>query len=465
MGMDVPAPILSQYDWCGGTPFEVQKKTAAMCTTNRRGYVLNSMGTGKTRAALWAWDFLNKQGLAGKLLIVAPLSTLEFVWAREVFSTLPGRVCAVLHGTKEKRLKLLADDKTDVFVINHDGVNTIHEQLKKREGLNCLVIDELATYRNGGATRTKKMRVFVEKFDWVWGMTGSPIPNEPTDVWAQASIVSPVTVPKYFKRFQEDLMVRVNMFKWRPKSDAVDKAYNALQPAVRFTLDDIMELPELVERQVDVAMGPEQQRVYTHMKNAAFAQIAQNKITAMNEGAVLNKLLQISCGWVYTRDGEVVPLDNDNRVTRLVEDVSACANKVIVFAPFVHALAGIEKALVGADIGEVAVISGATPSGQRNNIFNLFQNTERVKILVAHPQCMAHGVTLTAADTIIWYGPTLGLEIFEQANARIRRVGQKHKQLVLMYQGTDVERKTYARLRAKQKTQNTLLDMFAESSR
>jgi SNF2 family DNA or RNA helicase len=136
---------------------------------------------------------------------------------------------------------------------------------------------------------------------------------------------------------------------------------------------------------------------------------------------------------------------------------------VLVFVPFKHALSGIVNRVTQEGI-ECAGISGDTPQKERDRVFHLFQNTEKFRVIAAHPECMAHGVTLTAADTIVWFAPTTSLEIFEQANARIRRVGQKHKQQVLMFQSTQVEKKVYARLRTKQKVQNTLLDLFANNS-
>jgi SNF2 family DNA or RNA helicase len=462
LGLDVPAPVLSHYDWCGGTPFDVQKKTCAMLTTNPRAYVLNGMGTGKTKSALWAFDYLRSNGMANRMLVVAPLSTLNFTWAKEIFGTTPHLTSAILHGSKAKRLAML-EEKHDIYIINHDGLKVIADELKKRADINVMCLDELAVYRSGSSIRTKIVREIAKKFVWVWGMTGSPTPNEPTDAWAQCTIVTPNTVPKYFSRFREDLMQRVTQFKWSPKPDAVNKAFAAMQPSVRYTLDDIMELPELVERTAEIEMGTKQAHIYKEMKANAYAAIASNEITAMNAGAVLNKLLQISAGWVYTRDKDVIALDNENRLSALVDTINATERKVIVFVPFVHALNGIVERLTSEGI-DCRAVSGATPKSERDTLFNLFQNSSAIRVIVAHPQCMAHGVTLTSADTIIWFAPTTSLEIFEQANARIRRVGQKHKQLVLMFQSTDVERRMYSRLRSKQKVQNTLLEMFEENS-
>ena len=463
MGLEVPAPILSQYDWEGGTPFDIQKKTAAMLTMNTRAYVLNGMGTGKTKAALWSWRYLNKMGLAGKLLVVAPLSTLNFTWAKEIFQTIPGCSVQVLHGTKARRLDRLADPNANVFIINHDGLAVIADELAKRPDIDTFIIDELAVYRNGTATRTKVTRKVVQKMRWAWGMTGSPAPNAPTDAWAQCTLLTPHTVPKYFNRFREEVMYRLTQFKWAPKQDALDKVFDAMQPSVRFTLDDVVELPELVERTIDIDLGPKQERVYKQMEEHAFTAIANHEITAMNAGAVLSKLLQISCGYIYTREGDIVPLDNEERLQALVDIVLSTNEKVIVFAPFKHALAGIAKRLTSESI-EVAVISGDTPKGDRDDIFAAFQSTSKYKCIVAHPQTMAHGLTLTAASTIVWFAPITSLETFEQANARVRRIGQKHRQQILMFQATKAEKQMYARLRAKQKVQNLLLDMFSEAT-
>ncbi len=462
LGFDCPAPILVHYDWAGGTPYEVQKKTCAMLTTYDRGYNLNGMGTGKTKCQLWAFDYLQKNKLANKMLVVAPVSTLNFTWARECLNTVPHLKVSVLYGTREKRLKRLSED-ADIYIINHDGIATMLDALKARTDIDVLCLDEMAVYRNGQSARTKTIRKFAQSMKWVWGMTGSPAPQGPTDVWAQATVITPHTVNKSFTRFREELMLKVSTFKWAPKANAIEKAFEALQPSVRFQLDDILELPELVERTVDIDLGPDQKRVYTAMEQHAQAAVANHTIDAMNAGAVLNKLLQISTGWVYGRDGSVAPLDNKLRLDALVDAINGTDRKVIVFVPFKHALAGIGERLTDEGIDH-ALISGDTPQGQRSSTFTLFQNTGRIRVLVAHPQCMAHGVTLTAADTIIWFAPITSLEIFEQANARIRRVGQKHKQQVLMFQSTRVEKKLYAGLRSKQKVQNMLLDLFAEAS-
>jgi SNF2 family DNA or RNA helicase len=462
-GLDVPAPILEHYDWRNGKPFDVQKKTAAMLTTNPRAYVLNGMGTGKTKAALWAWDYLRSTGEANKLLVTAPLSTLNFVWAREVFSTMADRKVQVLYGTKKRRLERLADMDADIYVINHDGIGVIMDELMARTDIDSLVIDELATFRNPTAERTKLMRRLAGRMAWAWGMTGSPIPNEPTDAWAQCSILTPGSIPKRYTHFRDAVMTKVSNFKWVPKRDAIDEVYRVMQPAVRYSLDDVVELPDLIERTVDVEMGDKQAKVYKAMQDHAYAAIAAKEITAMNAGAAMNKLVQIACGWVYTREHDIVPLDNDARLTALSDVVASAERKIIVFVPFKHALAGISERLTKDGVDH-AVVSGDVSKAQRDVIFSRFQNTTGCRVLAAHPACMSHGLTLTAADTIVWFAPIADLEIFSQANARIRRIGQKHKQQILMFQGTKVEQILYRKLVAKQKVQNALLQLYEQDN-
>jgi len=129
----------------------------------------------------------------------------------------------------------------------------------------------------------------------------------------------------------------------------------------------------------------------------------------------------------------------------------------------VHALNGI-KARLDKEGYDCRAVSGATPRKEREDTFNLFQNTGAVRIIVAHPHCMSHGLTLTAADTIIWFSPLADLEIFEQANARITRIGQKHKQQIIMLQATAAERNVYTKLWGKQKIQDTILDLFSHAT-
>jgi helicase-like protein/SNF2 domain-containing protein len=464
LGYKVPAAVTQpgNYNWPGDPPFDIQKHTVAHLTENPHAYVLSSMGTGKTKCVLWAYDYLRQTRAVRKMLVVAPLSTLNFTWGREIFQTVPHLRYAVLwHASAEKRRERLALD-VDIYVINHDGLKLLWKDIAARKDIDVVCFDELAVYRN----KTDRTRIAVELARLkpiVWGMTGAPTPNLPTDVFWQSKVVTPNTTPKWYGRFREDLMLRVSQFKWVPKRDAHEKAISALRPNVRFNLEDVVELPEFVSQRIDVPMGARQAAIYTVMTNACQAMVQDRLITAANAAGIMSKLQQISLGWVYDQKKEVVHLDNEARLRAMLDVVDGAANKVLVLVPFKHALAGISEALARAGFANTP-LSGDTNPNERDRIFNQFQNGRDMKVLPAHPQCIAHGVTLTAADTVLWFAPTLSAEIYDQANMRIRRIGQKHKQLFLHLQATVVERKLYSLLQRKIVSQDALLAILEDES-
>jgi len=170
---------------------------------------------------------------------------------------------------------------------------------------------------------------------------------------------------------------------------------------------------------------------------------------------------------VYDDQHNVNELDPDQRLATIkdiieqrmdIEDPGKC----IVFVPYIHMLDGVSRFLTKEKLPHF-VVSGATSLPKRNEIFTKFQHGTGTETLLAHPACMSHGLTLTAADTIVWASSIPSLEIFEQANARITRVGQRHKQQVIMLYGSKTERETYRRLRMKRAVQDDILELLSEA--
>ena len=465
LGHKVPSPMRLYYDFphpADEPPFETQFDTCEKMSENPRFYNLNDKGTGKTRTALWTWKYLYQTGQCRKLLVVAPLSTLHFTWAAEVFKIFGKTVkVVVLHGTKKKRLEGLASE-ADIYVINHDGLRVVARELEGRADIDCLVLDELAVYRNN-SDRSKHMRRFAQRFSIVWGMTGSPMPQEPTDVWGEAKIVRPASVPKYYKAMRDQLMIQISQYIWKPRPDAVEHAFQILQPNVRYALDDVTELPETIYRDIDVDLSAQQKRVHKKIKNELVALVHNKMITAVNAGVALNKLMQVAGGWVYSNNPAFVRLDAAPRIAALITEIEASAHKVIVFIPWRHAIEGISDIFTRLKVDfDHCVIHGDTKN--REDYFHAFQNTEQYKVMLAHPKTVHHGITLTAADTVIWYCPTLSYDIYDQANARIIRSGQKHKQQILHMQGTREEKRCYQILRSKEALQDKLLELLQDQT-
>lgn len=437
--------------------FAVQKLTTALFIENLRAYCLNELGTGKTRSVLYAYDALKQAGLVRRMLVICPLSGMARTWLREIKLYFPHLSAMILHGDKKRRLFRLSLD-ADIFIINHDGVDTIFDQLSLRDDINAICVDEIASYRNGRARRTKTLRELVRGVKYVWGLTGSPIPRAVTDVWGPCSCLTPHTIPKYFIIFRDQLMFKKTLWAWEAKPGAEERAVACMQPSVRFKLDEVTELPPRVINFYEAALTVKQKAVYEAMRREAVAMVNQNRIDALNAGAVLSKLLQIAIGYVYKRDGTIVMLDNTPRLQLILDLIDSASRKVILFAPFKSAVAALSEMLTNNQIDH-AVVTGDTTQRVRSTIFSDFQDTGRYKVLLAHPACMAHSLTLTAANTTLWAGPVTSLEIFHQANGRTYRVGQTEKTLVGMVGGTPMEKRIYRLLGQNEKLQNNFLQL------
>lgn len=460
LGAPVPSPINYLYDWSGEyKPFDHQRETAAFCTLHERGYILNDIGTGKTLSALWAADYLMQLGVLRRVLILSPLSTLERVWGNEIFTHLPHRTYAVLHGTAEKRKRLLKAG-FDFYIINHEGFRIIADEF--REDTDLLIIDELARYRNAAPTLFKPLKKVLDANHWVWGMTGSPTPESPSDAWAQCQLVTPGTVPKYFTSFKNMVMQQVSQFKWIPRPEAAQIVHDAMQPAIRFKREECLDLPPCTYQEREAPMSAEQKRHYKEMTDKLFTEVKGGGITAVNEGVKAMKLVQAACGVFYGDDGGALEVDCKARIEVVKECIEEAGQKVIVFVPFTATLKMLEREL--SKHWTVAVVNGDVGTGERNRIFTAFQGQPDPHVLVAHPGCMSHGLTLTEANTIVWYAPINSHETYEQANGRITRAGQKYSANVIHIEGSEIERRIYKRLKEKGKMQGILLDMAKEAT-
>ena len=463
LGIKAPSPILHYYNWPGQfTPFNHQKETAAFLTLNHSGLVLNEIGTGKTQSALWAADYLIKTKNIKKVLILSPLSTLERVWADAIFTGFVHRKFVVLHGTAEKRLKLLRTE-ADFYIINHDGFAIIKD---KCHGMfDLVIVDEAAVLRNPSTQRFKIFRKWATNniATRLWLMTGTPTPNDPTDAWALAKLVGSPFCTKTYTAFREQVMMKIGQWKFVPRPESVEIVKHILQPAVRYTRDECFDLPETIIQTRQVDLTAEQKKHYNQMlKHFVTEAASEGTITAVNEAVKIQKLVQIACGVAYGDDGQNILIDCSPRINLVKEVIAEAGEKVILFVPLTGTLHMLEKEL--GKHWDVAVVNGEVSSTQRNKIFHDFQHQKSPHVLIAHPGTMAHGLTLTSASTIIWYGPINSNETYVQANGRIERIGKRNVSNVIHIEATDLEHKMYERLRNKQKLQGLLLDLIQQQT-
>jgi SNF2 family DNA or RNA helicase len=206
----------------------------------------------------------------------------------------------------------------------------------------------------------------------------------------------------------------------------------------------------------EVPLTKEQSKAYKEMLTKLRTEAEDGEITAINEAVKMAKLIQIACGVIYSNNGDEVHIPSTPRVQETKDIINAAEGKVIVFVPFVSSVKMVAEEL-GKDFA-VEVIYGKVKKDERDRIFKSFQKGKNPKVLVAQPAAMSHGLTLTAASTIVWYSCVTSNEIFEQANGRINRPGQKMNNFIITLEGTKVEKRIYKRLKNKQKMQGALLD-------
>jgi SNF2 family DNA or RNA helicase len=453
----VRSPIAFKYNWPGMfTPFAHQKDTAEFLTLHKRCYCLNEAGTGKTGAALWAADYLLSIKKIKRVLVVCPVSIMRSAWVADAFKCVMHRAIAVAHGTKDQRLVAINGD-AEFVVINYDGIATVQKELAGK--FDLIILDEATFIKTASTRRWKSLGSIVTHETWLWLMTGTPAAQTPLDAYGLAKMCTPARVPAYFGAWRDATMVKLGLFRWGPSRNATTLVNNALQPAIRFTKEECLDLPEMLYQTRDVPMSKQQEKYYKMLRTKLTFEAAGDTITAVHAAAALNKLLQISAGAVYTDTGEILKFDAKDRLDELLCVIRESSHKTVVFVPFRHAIEVTRSFLVAEGL-TVECIFGDVPVNKRTEIFKRFQETDDPQVLVIQPQSAAHGVTLTAASTIVWFGPTYSLETYLQGNARIHRAGQKNKTLVVRLCGSPVEKAVYAALDAKGLDQSKLMQLY-----
>jgi Ni,Fe-hydrogenase III small subunit len=402
------------------------------------------------------------------VLIVAPLSTLWDVWEQNIFEHFPMRTFAVLHGSREKRLKLLAQPH-DYYIINHHGVGIIEKELRKRTDIDLVIVDEVAEFFNTKtSTMWKPLNEVLNRHGITrraWGMTGTPTPEgRPTDAFGQCKLITPENYSRHFTAFKRETMLQVNTFRWVPRRGSEQIVHKALQPAIRFERSVCSDMePCLIERKAE--LSAEQTKHYKDLLRAAATEIQGSAVTAVNAAVLISKLVQTVCGVIYGADKSILKIDFGPRLKVLKELIAQNNEKVIVFAPFtgvLHTLADELQQKPNSDSRgwSVAVVEGDVTPKKRTDIFRAFRAAKDPHVIVAHPQCMSHGLDLTAASLIVWYAPIYANKIYEQACARIDGSRQTVKIDIAHIYACPEERKIYNALRDKKKMQDVVLNLI-----
>ena len=458
---NVPSPIIRRYNWPGRyKPMAHQVETGAFLTMYRRAFVFSEPGTGKTLSALWAADYLMSLGKVRRVLILCPLSIMHSAWMGDINSSVIHRSAVIAHHPQAARRIELIQKDYEIVICNYEGLNLIAEEVRADGRFDLVIVDEANAYKTPTTRRWKALNSILTPNTYLWMMTGTPASQSPVDAYGLAKLVNPDGVPKFFTAWRDQVMNKVTMFKWAPKADAKDKVHEALQPAIRFTKAQCLDLPPVLTVTRQVPLTPQQKKYYELLKDRMLVQAAGETITAVNAAAGVSKLLQISCGAAYTDDKEVVTFDSAPRLAVLEEILEETDRKVIIFALFRSTIDTISQHLTKKGITNECIHGDISPS-KRGATINRFQNDPDPRALVMQPAASAHGITLTAAATVVFYGPLMSVEQYIQCCARADRKGQTaDKVTVIHIEGSPIEKRMFAALAGRVSDNHLLTNMF-----
>ena len=450
--------ILTDYTWTGKfKPFAHQKETSDFLSRRRKAFCFNEQGTGKTASVIWSADYLMKLGRIKRVLVICPLSIMKSAWQQDLFKFAMHRSCSVAHGDAKQRKKIIAAG-SEFVIINFDGLAVVKDEIIKG-GFDLIVVDEANAYKNPMTNRWKVLRDVAAAAKGLWMLTGTPAAQSPLDAYGLAKLVNPDNTPKYYGQFRDQVMYKVTQFKWVAKPGSQDTVHQVLQPAIRFERSQCLDLPPVTHVEREAPLTPQQAKYYSLLKEKMTMVADGESVTAVNAATNINKLLQISGGAVYTDTGEVIEFDVSNRLNAVLEVIEESSHKVLVFVPFTHTIELLKATLDKHGISN-DVINGKVSVNKRSDIVTRFQNNPDPYVLIIQPQAASHGLTLTAANTIIWYAPVTSVETYLQANARINRPGQHNPMTIVHIKGSEIESRLYSMLQNNITNHEKIIDLY-----
>ena len=443
------------------TPHSYQQRATDLVVSKKSVGLFLDMGLGKTVITLTAInELIYDRFEVSRVLVIAPKRVAEDTWTREhkKWDHLRELRISKVLGTAAQRLRALEQD-ADVYVIGRDNVVWLvdHYSKKKHWPFDMIVIDELSSFKNPQAKRFRALRKILGVTQRVVGLTGTPSPNGLMDLWAQVYLLDRgerlgrtigAYREKYFRAGARNGYV---VYKWEPLKGAKEQIEEKISDiCVSMSAADYLTLPERIDNVIPVKLTDAEMDLYKRMEQDQLLQIEDSDVVALNAAAVMTKLLQIANGSVYSMDGTVVNI-HDAKLEALQEIIDTTDSPVLVFYSFKHDLDKILEAVSGA-----RVLNG--PEDIRD------WNDGKVRVLLAHPASVGYGLNLQeGGHTIVWYGLTWSLELYQQANARLYRQGQEKPVIIhhLIAEGT-VDEQAMAALQAKDTSQAALLAALKE---
>ena len=486
LGLVVPRPMdVDGYDWpirAPDTPLPHQKTTANFLVVNKRCFCLNDMGTMKTLSALWAADYLmemeRRNGRRLRSIIVSPLSTLERVWQKTILRQFLGRrKCVVIHGSADRRRKLLEKD-ADFYIINFEGLaigvpadrrsplTGLAKDLQQRKDIGLGIIDEASAYRHHTTRRHRAARALLAPLEYLWLMTGTPTSHGPEDAYGLAKLVNNAYGESYVN-YKQRVLMQLTPFKWVPRAGSAAEAAKMLTPAIRFDIEEVRKynwFPYCTKQMRECKLSLKQAAALKTLKTEATLALENGALVhAVNEAALRMKIIQCLAGAIYDTTHKSHDLDPEPRIELVREIIDNCSQKVIIAAPLTNVLDMLYAKLKDY---ERELVNGRVSAKDRGEIFRRFGDPHNpLRVLLVDPGTVSHGINdLVTASVVVWYAPTDRSELYDQLNKRVDRPGQRSATTVIQIAATKFEEDIYERLDNQQALQGLVLQFARDGA-
>lgn len=441
-------------------PHDYQKYAIRYIEDHPLAAVLLDMGLGKTSITLSAVaDLLFDSFEVHKVLVIAPLRVARDTWSAEIkkWDEFHHLIYSVAVGTEAER-KAALQRKADIYIINRENVQWLVDESKIPFDFDMVIVDELSSFKNHRSKRFKSLMQVRPRVKRVVGLTGTPASNGLMDLWAEFKVIDMGRrLGRFITGYRLDYFVPDKMngqivYSYRLRPGAEAAIYNKISDiTISMKSTDHIRMPELVSSEYPVYLDPDEQDTYDEMKKQFVLDLPDGEITAANAAVLSGKLSQMANGAIYQDNGGIKEIHS--RKLDALEDIIESANgkPLLVAYWYQHDLERIMKRLHEKHI----------PFSKLDTSDSIRRwNNGEIPVALIHPASAGHGLNLqSGGNTIVWFGLTWSLELYQQTIARLWRQGQTAETVIVQHIITDgtIDEQILRALKAKDKTQSALI--------
>lgn len=437
-------------------PHNYQTYATEFMIKNPVSAVFLDMGLGKTVITLTAINEMCRDSfLVRKVLVIAPLRVARDTWPAEIekWNHLKGLTYAVAVGTEAERRAALLQNAS-VYIINRENLCWLIEDSGLPFDFDMVVIDELSSFKSHRAKRFKSLLKARPRIKRIVGLTGTPSTNGLMDLWAEFRILDlGKRLGRYITHYRQNYFIPdkrngMVVFSYKPLPGAEEAIYKQIDDiTISMKAEDYLDMPDCIYNEVKVKLDKKERKVYNTLKKEMVVSIGADEVDASNAAVLSNKLSQLANGAIYSDDKKVISI-HDRKLDALEDLIEAANGKPVLVAYwFKHDFERIKKRF---DVREI-----------KSSKDIVDWNNGQIPVAVIHPASAGHGLNLQAGgSTLIWYGITWSLELYQQTNARLWRQGQKSEAVIIHHIIAEktVDEQIMAALNRKDKTQSALID-------